>query len=64
MYTKIVEQENRSAGKVLNAESLKSIWLKTCGAGGNSDLSHLSTITARTTIPGILYTNSLEYNNL
>lgn len=41
MYEKPIEQEKRSAGTGLNAESLKELWSKTYNTEGKPDWSHI-----------------------
>jgi limonene-1,2-epoxide hydrolase len=41
MYEKPTEQEERSAGTGLNAESLKELWSKTYNTQGKPDWSHI-----------------------
>ncbi len=41
MYEKPIEQEKRSAGTGLNAESIKELWSKTYNTQGKPDWSHI-----------------------
>ena len=41
MYENSIEQEKRSAGTGLNAESLKELWSKTYNTQGKPDWSHI-----------------------
>jgi len=41
MYEKPIEQEKRSAGTGLNAESIKELWTKTYNTQGKPDWSHI-----------------------